>query len=133
MSEKYRALLNVSKELANVVPFPGVAKLFAVIDRIVAITDTARYNREALPYMKEYMEEVKRTIKDHSDTINEEYTPSLMKTLENWEKFLAQYTQPKMKTLLTILNADEVNNNECLFFLISFSYIERQAEFSFLL
>ena len=93
--------------------FPNVAELFAVIERIVVLIDTARYNREALPYMKEYMLEVKQTIRDHSETINDKYIPSLMKALENWEKFLVQYTMPKMRRLLAILNADKVNINEC--------------------
>ena len=107
--------LCVSIEFAKVMPFPGVAELFAVIERIVVLIDTAKYNKEALPYMKEYLLEVKQTIHDHSDTINEEYTPSLMKALENWEKFLVQYTMTKMRRLLAILNADKVNINECFF------------------
>ena len=121
MEKKIRGFLGASIELispvARVVYFPGVAELFAMIERIVQLIDTARYNREALPYMKEYLLEVKRTIHDHSDTINEQYTPSLMKALKNWEKFLVQYTKPKMRKLLTILNAHKVNNNE--FFPIS--------------
>src|SRR5437762_3293704 len=102
MSGKSKAFLGVSVELvlAKVVPFPGVPELFAVIGRIVVLIDTAKYNGEALPYMMEYMKEVKRTIKDHSETINEQYTPNLMKALENWEKFLVQYTKPKMRKLL---------------------------------
>ena len=128
MSEKSRALFNVSKELAKVVPFPGVAELFAMIERILQLIDTAKYNREALPYMKEYLLEVKRTIRDNSETINDKYTPSLMKALENWEKFLVQYTKPKMVKLLTILNADKVNINV---FLYDFSYIEDKLNFLF--
>ncbi|CAG8549302.1 9088_t:CDS:2 [Paraglomus occultum] len=36
-------------------------------------------------------------------------TPSLMKALKNWEKFLVQYTKPKMRKLLTILDADKID------------------------
>jgi len=118
MSKKVREFRGASIELispvAQVVYFPGVAELFTIIERIVVLIDTARYNREALPYMKEYLLEVKRTIHDHSYTINEKYTPNLMKALRNWEKFLVQYTKPKMIKLLTILNADKVNINEFL-------------------
>ncbi|CAG8578372.1 1727_t:CDS:2 [Paraglomus occultum] len=113
MAKRFRGFLGASIELispvAKVVYFPGVAELFAVIERIVVLIDTARYNREALPYMKEYMLEVKQTIRDNSETINDEYTPSLMKALKNWEKFLVQYTKPKMRKLLTILNADKID------------------------
>ena len=115
MSKKVREFRGASIELispvAQVVYFPGVAELFTIIERIVVLIDTARYNREALLYMKVYMTEVKQTIRDNSETINEEYTPSLMKALKNWEKFLVQYTKPKMRKLLTILNADKVNIN----------------------
>ncbi|CAG8508923.1 6157_t:CDS:2 [Paraglomus brasilianum] len=113
MSKKVRGFLGASIELispvAKVVYFPGVAELFTIIERIVALIDTARYNREALPYMRMYMTEVKQTIRDNSETINEEYTPTLMKALKNWEKFLVQYTKPKMVKLLTILNADKID------------------------
>ena len=96
MSKKIRGSLSASIELispvAKVLHFPNVTELFAVIERIVVLIGTARYYREALHYyyMREYMLEVKQTIRDNSGTINE-YTPSLMKALE---KFLVQYTKP---------------------------------------
>ena len=120
----------ISPPLEKVIDFPGVAELFAIVERILMLTDTARYNTEELPCMKEYLLEVNQTIRVNGKTINEEYIPSLMKALENWEKFLVQYTKPKMKKLF-ILNADKVNING--FFSKRVSYIKRQAEFSFLL
>ncbi|CAG8474122.1 5888_t:CDS:2 [Paraglomus brasilianum] len=90
MSKKVREFRGASIELispvAQVVYFPGVAELFTIIERIVVLIDTARYNREALLYMKVYMTEVKQTIRDNSETINEEYTPSLMKALKKLGK-----------------------------------------------
>ena len=101
MSKRIRGFIGTSIELispvAKVLHFPNVTELFAVIERIVVLIGTARYYREALPYycyMREYMLEVKQTTRDSSGTINDEYTPSLMKALENWEKFLVQYTKP---------------------------------------
>ncbi|CAG8532262.1 10152_t:CDS:2 [Paraglomus occultum] len=111
--KKIKALFGRSIEfispIANVLPFPGVPELFSVIDRIVVLVDTARCNKETLPYIKEYMLEVKQTIDDNKDIINDEDTPSLMKALKNWERFLLKYTRPKMKTLLAIINADQID------------------------
>jgi len=109
MSKKIRGSLSVSIEsispVANVLNFPSVAELFAVIERIVVLIGTARYYREALHYyyMREYMLEVKQTIRDNSGTINDEYTPSLMKALENWDKFLIQYPKPISPTFIIYL------------------------------
>src|SRR5207245_821062 len=98
------AAIELIAPVAQAVNFPGVAALFAIIEGIIVLIDTAKCNKEALPVMKAYMMEVKQTIHNNSDTINRENTPSLMKALENWEKFLAQNTKPKMKKLLAIFN-----------------------------
>ena len=94
---------------ARAVYFPGIPELFAVIETIIELIETAKCNREALPVMKEYMIEVRNTIKDHEGLISKEQTPALMNALNDWEKFLFQYTKPKMKKLLSILTADKVS------------------------
>ena len=94
---------------ARAVYFPGVAELFMVIESIIGFIEEAKCNREALPVMKEYMIEVRNTIKEHEHLISKEQTPALMNALNDWEKFLFQYTKPKMKKLLSILTADKVS------------------------
>ncbi|CAG8513172.1 7444_t:CDS:2 [Paraglomus occultum] len=89
--------------------FSSVTELFAIIERIIVLIDTAKYNREELVCMKMYITEVKQTIRDNSGAMKNEYIPSLMEMLKKWEKFLVQCTKPKMRKLLTILSADEVD------------------------
>src|SRR5438128_5068894 len=98
MSLQPKGLLGTTIELIySSVDSQDVAELFRIIERIIKLTDTASYNREALPFMKSYMMEVMQTIYDNTDTVNQEYIPSLIMALNSWEKFLAQYTKPKMK------------------------------------
>ena len=42
---------------ARVAYFPGVPEIFAVIESIIELIETAKCNKEALPVMKEYMQQ----------------------------------------------------------------------------
>ena len=95
---------------ARTVRFPAVSDILKLTDRIIKLIDAAKYNREALPIMKSYMIAVKEAIHMEKDVIPEEYTLDLLKALEDWERFLEQYTKPKMKTLLRFQNDEQVRN-----------------------
>jgi len=95
---------------ARAVRFPAVSDILNLTDRIIKLIDAAKYNREALPIMKLYVMEVKAAIHENKDIIDEEYTLDLLKALEDWERFLEQYTKPKMKTLLRFQNDEQVRN-----------------------
>jgi len=97
---------------ARAVRFPNVSDILNLTDRIIKLIDAAKYNREALPIMKSYMIAVKEAIHMEKDVIPEEYTLDLLKALEEWERFLEQYTKPKMKTLLVkkLQNSEQVSN-----------------------
>ncbi|CAG8579522.1 10892_t:CDS:2 [Paraglomus occultum] len=88
---------------ARAVRFPAVSDILAITNRIMILIDGAKYNKEALPIMKCYLMAVKEAIDVQHDGIDEEYTLELVKALEEWERFLEQYTKPKMKTLLVKL------------------------------
>jgi hypothetical protein len=92
-----RGILGVSERT-----FPGVSEIVKIIDSIVSLIDKARFNKEALPIMKLYLLEVRRVIATNgrNNEFDDQHMISLMKALEDWEKFLVQYTKAKMKTLL---------------------------------
>ena len=92
---------------ARAVRFPAVSDILNLTDRIIKLIDAAKYNKETLPIMKLYVMEVKAAIHENKDIIDEEYTLDLLKALEDWERFLEQYTKRKMKTLLRFQNDEQ--------------------------
>ncbi|CAG8506636.1 1808_t:CDS:2 [Paraglomus occultum] len=100
------ATIELMGTVAITVDVPKTTELVSMIDRIIKLMDTVRYNIETLPLMKQYMTEIRQVISHNDDVID---SNSLMKALKDLEKFLVQYTKPKMITLLRFFNMDQID------------------------